>query len=72
MLRMNDFLQPEDASWLTAVFWAGFGIGRGSGIITSKYIKPSSIIIADLVGTTAIMVSCTFTTWIVHNSAPGG
>nr|XP_039267013.1 sodium-dependent glucose transporter 1C-like isoform X1 [Styela clava] len=60
------------ASILNSLFWAGFGIGRGTAIIHSNYFKPSTIIIFDLIGTTiALTVMCIWgeyiplVTWIV-------
>jgi len=36
------------ASILNSIFWAGFGIGRGSGIFFSRLVRPSTYIIIDL------------------------
>lgn len=45
-----------NASTLNSLFWAGFGIGRGSAIIHAKFLKPTTIIIYDLIGTTTALV----------------
>ncbi|CBY15514.1 unnamed protein product [Oikopleura dioica] len=37
------------ASILNSIFWAGFGIGRGSGIFFSRFLRPSTYIIIDLI-----------------------
>lgn len=71
-LCSNIGFSVSDASILNSLFWAGFGIGRGTAIIHSNYFKPSTIIIYDLVGTTAALVVMSIwgeyiglVTWIV-------
>ena len=45
-------MSKTDASLLNSLFWAGFGIGRGSGIFISRFISPTLYIILDCVGIT--------------------
>ena len=35
----------NDATVLNSIFWAGFGLGRGSGIFVSRFISPGLFII---------------------------
>jgi len=43
-------LDPSSSSKLNALFWAGFGIGRGGGIIGTRFIKNSYYILGDCFG----------------------
>jgi len=43
-------LDPSSSSKLNALFWAGFGIGRGGGILGTRFIKNSYYILGDCFG----------------------
>ena len=43
-------LDPSDSAVLNALFWAGFGSGRASGIFLTNYIKPAIYIVIDSAG----------------------
>jgi len=49
--------QVPDASTLNILFWAGFSIGRGFGIFYANYFTPVTMIVYDLIGCTASIVS---------------
>ena len=49
-------IKVTDAATLNTLFWVGFTVGRGSGIIYANFFTPTTIIIADLIGTTTAMV----------------
>ena len=49
-------LSPSDSAVLNALFFAGFGLGRASGIFLTKFIKPALYIMIDSAGVLAVSI----------------
>ena len=49
-------LPPSDSAVLNALFFAGFGLGRASGIFLTKFVKPAIYIMTDSAGVLAVSI----------------
>lgn len=56
MPHYNHVSQVLEASRLTSVFWLGFGLGRGIGVLASRKIQPKTIIAWSILGSIIDMV----------------
>jgi len=46
----------SDSAMLNTLFWVGFMTGRGSGIFISNYLRPKTMILFSMIGTTTGLI----------------